>query len=303
MLSRGHFEMTLEETLQNWTVPSSANESEKQDRTERMIREAIADHDAFSTCRVEVFAKGSYANNTNVRFDSDVDIAVKCMEAEYWDEASSGVHTPTSTYEGIWTPGRFRAEVEAALRNAFGGNQVDSSGETALIVRSSTARVDADVVPCFSYRYYFQNGGSREGTKVWKKSGGGLVNYPEQQLTNGRAKNVRTNHGYKKVVRILKRVGISLADSGMSPPVLSFLIECLSYNCPDRLFFGASWKEIVRAVLIHLWNSLAGMEPTDSSSRLLEANECLFLFHPQQKWTRAEAREFVAEAWRYLGFS
>ncbi len=78
----------MEEKLSSWTGPSSDSEQEKQDRTERMIREAIDAHRAFEDCALAVFAKGSYANNTNVRADSDVDIAVECTEAEYWEEAA-----------------------------------------------------------------------------------------------------------------------------------------------------------------------------------------------------------------------
>jgi tRNA nucleotidyltransferase (CCA-adding enzyme) len=66
--------MSLEDKLAAWTRPSSDTEQDKQDRTERMIRQAIDSHAAFSNCSLKVYAKGSYANNTNVRSDSDVDI-------------------------------------------------------------------------------------------------------------------------------------------------------------------------------------------------------------------------------------
>lgn len=39
-----------------------------------MIREAINAHDAFKGSAYSIYAKGSYANNTNVKSDSDVDI-------------------------------------------------------------------------------------------------------------------------------------------------------------------------------------------------------------------------------------
>ncbi len=74
--------MSLEDRLQGWTGPSSDTEQEKQDRTLRMVREAIDEHAAFDDCRLSVYAKGSYANNTNVKTDSDVDISVQCHEVE-----------------------------------------------------------------------------------------------------------------------------------------------------------------------------------------------------------------------------
>ncbi|MFS0483125.1 hypothetical protein ACL1A8_12465 [Corynebacterium striatum] len=60
----------LELKLAGWTGPSSPTEQEKQDRTERMIREAIEAHPAFDGMSCKIYAKGSYANNTNVKADT-----------------------------------------------------------------------------------------------------------------------------------------------------------------------------------------------------------------------------------------
>jgi hypothetical protein len=179
--------MSLEDQLSGWTNPSSDTEKDKQDRTERMIREAIDSHKAFNGCSLKVYAKGSYANNTNVRADSDVDIAVECTDVLYWEESENGVHTPGEPYEGIWTPEKLRAELVSAMKAKF-STQVDSSGTTAIQINSSSARVDADVVPCFSFRYYMKHG-SRDGTKIFKTDGSSIVNYPAQQLEYGIAKN------------------------------------------------------------------------------------------------------------------
>lgn len=86
--------MSLEDQLVGWIKPSSDTEKDKQDRTERIIRQAIDAHDPFDGCSLKVYAKGSYASNTNVRNDSDVDIAVACTDVLYWDGAEKGIHTP-----------------------------------------------------------------------------------------------------------------------------------------------------------------------------------------------------------------
>ncbi len=199
---------TLEETLSGWTGPSSNSEKEKQDRTERMIRDAIAEHQAFNNVSLSVFAKGSYANNTNVRADSDVDIAVKCSEAEYWEEAEPGLRPAFSgTYQGRWSPEILRSELTAALVAKFGKAPVDTSNSTAIFVKSNTARVDADVVPCFSFRRFMPYGNDRLGTMIFKKTGGTIINYPDQQLLEGRKKNTNTGNSFKKCVRVLKRLG------------------------------------------------------------------------------------------------
>jgi hypothetical protein len=298
LIQRGF--MSLEDTLASWTGPSSPSEQDKQERTERMIREAVRDHRPFADCALSVYAKGSYANNTNVRADSDVDVAVECTEVEYWEESEAGAHPPGPSYSGPWTPEKLKTELVSALRNAFSG-QVDTSGSIAIKINSSSARVDADVVPCFTYRYYFP-GGQHQGTKLFTTSGVGVVNYPAQQLANGTLKNVRTGYSYKKAVRVLKRIENAMAEVNAFRGLPSYLVECLAYNCPDSVFRQPSWASTIREMLAHIWTELQGNEPPEEGKRWLEGNERLFLFHSSQKWSRQDGRDFAYSAWNHYGF-
>lgn len=291
--------MSLEERLISWTKPSNDTEQEKQERTERMIREAISSHRAFDDCNLEIYAKGSYANNTNVRSDSDVDIAVECKNVIYFDRSSTSVYQPGKSYTGIWTPDKLREELVLAMEAEF-GEQVDPTGSTAIQINSSSARVDADVVPCFAYRYYMETG-FREGTKIFKKDRSSLVNYPKKQLENGRTKNNRTNHSYKKGARLLKRIENEMAEKGQFRELPSYFMECLAYNCPDEAFMHETWTKCLKVMLYHIWSELQGDNELEIN-RWLEVNECFYLFHANQEWSRADAREFAKAAWNYLGF-
>jgi hypothetical protein len=294
--------MSIESTLAGWTGPSSATEQDKQARTERMIREAIDAHVPFHGYTLRVFAKGSYPNNTNVRTDSDVDVAVQCCEVVYFEEESPGAHGPSTPYTGPWTPAKLRSEVEAALRAEFPG-QVDASGTVAIEVESSTARVDADVVPCFSYEYRFASGGHRDGTRVFRRTTGSFENFPQQQLDQGRAKNSRTNQRFKQAVRVLKRVENAMVGDNVHREVPSFLVECLVYNCPDRLLTPYSWSDRIRGLLVHIWDATQGDAEPGAHELWLEVNESKYLFGTHQSWTRGDARDFSKAAWNYLGFS
>ena len=291
--------MSLEDQLTGWTKPSSDTEKDKQDRTERMIREAIDSHDPFNDCSLNIFAKGSYANNTNVRTDSDVDIAVECTDVVYWDEAEPEVHTPGDKYVGIWTPSKLRAELVDAMKAKF-PNQVDDSGNTAIQVNSSSSRVDADVVPCFTYLYYMK-GSSRGGTKIFQTQGTSIVNYPIQQLEYGTKKNNATGYAYKKGVRLLKRIENKMSEEGRFRELPSYFVESLVFNCPNSVFDKSTWTDRLRGMLIYIWDELQGGEP--ETGRWVEANDCFYLFHSNQKWTRKDGREFACAAWNYLGFS
>ncbi|MBC9944178.1 nucleotidyltransferase [Leucobacter sp. cx-328] len=291
-----------EDQLKTWTAPSSDAEQEKQDRTERMIREAIDAHPGFDGYRslFSVYAKGSYANNTNVKFDSDVDIVVECSDVEYWRNADrdNPGYSGGTPYQGVWTPEKLRTEIGAALRSKFPG--FVSEGSTAFEVNASSSRVNADVVPSFTFKLYYSSGNYARGTKVFKKDGTSVENYPNQQLENGRSKNSNTNFAYKKAVRILKRLENTLVEKKLAEPVPSFVLECLIYNCPDEFFTRGSWRAVMRACLAEIFNHT--LKPEADNDRWLESNGIKYLFHLNQKWTLPQIHKFADAAWDYMEF-
>jgi len=72
-----------EEELSKWTKPPSDTEESKVENAIRMVKEAINNDDKLKAKSIEVFAQGSYANNTNVRLNSDIDINVRYTGAFY----------------------------------------------------------------------------------------------------------------------------------------------------------------------------------------------------------------------------
>jgi hypothetical protein len=91
-----------------------------------------------------------------------------------------------------------------------------------------------------------------------------------------------------------------MAEDGAFRELPSFFMECLAYNCPNSVFANSTWTDCLRKMLFHIWDQLQGDEPT--SGRWVEVNDCLFLFHQGQKWTRNDGREFAKAAWNYFGF-
>lgn len=79
-------------TFRDWSKPSSDTEVDKCDRAERIFKQASAEVD------VRTYTKGSYASNTNVRLDSDVDVAVELRRSFYFNtDAVPGFVPPTCT--------------------------------------------------------------------------------------------------------------------------------------------------------------------------------------------------------------
>lgn len=65
-----------EQTLQSYTAPLLTVEKQRADNTIKMIKSAIDADDDLKSMNIEVFTQGSFANNTNVRAESDVDVCV-----------------------------------------------------------------------------------------------------------------------------------------------------------------------------------------------------------------------------------
>ena len=146
-----------ENWLRNSIGPASATEQEDRDRSEKRIRDAIM-ADKRLASNVRVFVKGSYANKTNVRRDSDVDIAVewtswayitRVNDAEKYSWQQLGVTLTVGP-----SPSEYRQWISDALVIAFGGAAVDVTGKTAITVTKSSTTLDADVVPSFRLKRY-----------------------------------------------------------------------------------------------------------------------------------------------------
>lgn len=253
-----------EELFRRWSGPASNTEGEKRDRTENAIREAILNSPQFAGRAVRVFAKGSYKNNTNVRLDSDVDVAVEFQEAMYHDamdevEGMPQVDLGLTPYSGSYPTERFKDDVERALVKQFGSPAVDR-GNKAIHVREDNGSLSADVVPCFTYHRYYaiDYSSSRplyyKGIQIHPDSRGTVVNWPEQTYENGTAKNNVTGRRYKRIVRILKRLENDMVEKGIIKEVPSFLIECLVYNVSNEGFQHDTYLADVRWVLAHIFN-------------------------------------------------
>lgn len=200
--------------------------------------------------KIKLFVQGSYANNTNVRTMSDVDIAVIQEEVFRTEYRSAGTAYPQtdSDYGFVSVPvpdKTFKDEVQECLEDKF-GSDVERKNKS-IKVHGNTYRKDADTVPCKRYRDYrsdYSRNASNYvgGIVIYPDRGLPIINYPEQHIANGREKNTNTNHYYKKMVRILKKMRYLMEDSYYAPyvnaakVVNSFMLESLLWNIEDTWY-------------------------------------------------------------------
>lgn len=301
--------MDWETWLTNAAKQPSDHEDAKAQKTEGQIREALRASTALKGKPWHVYVKGSYANNTNVRLDYDVDIAVEWHGYFYYDLVL-GAEDKTPGQVGItpssdeYTRADFKRDVEAALVARFGRTAV-KPGDIALRIRENQTTLPADVVPCWEYHRYDGPGwgGSQVvhvGSRVYPKSGGHKNNFPQQQLDNGVRKNNATGRRYKRMVRCFKKLQTHLLDKGLIEEELpSYLSECLVYNVPNEKLRRVSYKADMRSVLAFLFN---GLLPAGDSDDWLEGNELKYLFRGQVMVSKPRIRAVLDACWTELGF-
>ena len=303
-----------EDTFRKWSKPSSDDECEKQERAERMVGEAIRNHDPLKSHGVIVIPQGSYRNNTNVRQESDVDICVCSTDPIFYDYEFADYGNDLSGIKpSDYSYAQFKKDVGDALVKKFGKAGV-TRGNKAFDIHENTCRVDADVVPALAYRMYYKKEATTnwqgqviyttpyvqpEGTKFISDSGEEIQNWPEQHYTNGVEKNNKTGQRFKFIVRAVKRLKFYLIDKKIAAAndIPSYLIECLLYNVPDDVFKGDSYKANVQGALAHCYHAT---KTDETCKEWEEVNGIKYLFHATQPWTRAQVNAFVLAAWGHV---
>lgn len=290
-----------EETLNNWRYPASDTEETKLANAEKMVREAIADSEELKNKSTEIFGQGSYANDTNVKINSDIDINV-CLSDTIFIQIPEGKKQEDFGYsDSDYKFSEYKDAVERALVKKFGRKDVIRN-DKCITVLANTYRVEADVVPTFKYNRHDDNGGKAIGTKFITDEGYPVINYPLQHIENGKLKNSQTQRRFKRLTRIFKRLRYKMIEDKIpvSDNITSFLIECLLWNVPNKVFNDYdTWTERLKQSIIFLYNNT---KEDKDCKEWGEVSELLYLFHSGRKWSREDVNSFLLQAWKYLEF-
>lgn len=294
-----------EEILKSWTSPLSQTEEQRVENTVLMIKDAVTSYDKLSDCTMEIFAQGSYANNTNVRQNSDVDICVMLTSTVFCNYVDGKTDTDYGYTAGSITYSDYKSYIVEALKKKF-GDDVVAVGNKSIDIKSNSYHVNADVVPTFQYRDFKIISSTDptkyvEGVKYFAKDGTEVINYPKDHISNGRQKNNNTNYEYKKLVRIMKHIRDDMVYDGKTDgdKITSFLIECLVWNVPNDTITGSNtWAGTVQNAIGHLWNAIKD----DKHKEWGEVSERLYLFHSVRKWTAEGTKDFLYNMYNYLEF-
>ncbi len=281
-----------EKQLKSYEAPLSDSEEQKCRNAIGMIRDALkglgysegnnsikeeySDTYAFSLEMrssasdrdIKLLLQGSYANKTNVKQESDVDIAVieeNTFKTKYPVGASDSTYNFVKSSSKVTTQ-TLKDEVEEALKLKF-GKDVERKSKS-IKVHGNSYRVNADTVPAMRYKNFevlnsFNKNNYAGGINIISDEGEIIINYPEQHIANGRRKNVTTNYYYKKMVRVMKKMRYIMEDNNIASAkkVSSFGLESLLWNIPDNIYIDNSqyrhvylYNQIINYIFININN-------------------------------------------------
>lgn len=246
--------------------------------------------------RIKLLVQGSYANNTNIRGKSDVDVAVIQEEIFRTEYRTYVEPQKDSDYGFSVAPSpaiSFKDEVEKCLRDKF-GSDVERKNKS-IKVHGNTYRKDADTVPCTRYRDYTNDYRKDPenyigGIVIYPDHGIPIINFPEQHIANGKKKNSDTNRYYKKMVRIMKYMLYFMQASSYksAEPMSSFGLESLLWNIPNDKFvkyvsYGFIFQDLIEYLKFN----------TDKLPEFREANGIKKLCQNDESVT--EYKEFIRD--------
>lgn len=265
--------MIDEKQLSIW---ASAPNATKYRYTHEEIRKALNKYlpnEAFnksgfkiSNSDYEVYLQGSYANSTNIKEDSDVDVIVELKSLVFSYDVDDLTSEEKKEFHSTYpNPSKykfedFKRDVYNSLAIYF--NNVEYS-EKCLKIPGNTLRVNADIVPCFEHRKYekftyltrnkFIPGIKFFNTNTQEK----IINFPKKHIENCEAKNVDTEGNFKGTIRIFKHLNKELKEKNLvkDGEAPSYFIENMLYNCSPQVF-NNSYTDIVLKVFQFLTNDI-----------------------------------------------
>jgi hypothetical protein len=275
----------------NW---SSQADSTFPSWTHSVLHDALKNAKLLRDLRIEVYVQGSYANHTNVRKDSDVDLVVQLklpLEEDVSDLTRPEVelfyqHYGRTSYG--WE--EFREDVLRSLREKFFVKEGDKCVDITDI--DSLLRVPADILPAIEFRRYsafpsLAGEVYEEGVFFRDTEGNVIVNFPKQHRVNGTAKDRKTGGRFKQTVRVFKnarRHKTAEIDKDETP---SYFLECLIYNIPNPVF---------RAPLANCYENCLNwlIDHQDEFDDFPCQNNLVALFGTgQDQWTTTSAKNLV----------
>lgn len=284
-----------ENQLVIWAHQGSITQSAS---TYAAVKRALETADArYAGRSSKIFLQGSYANDTNIYADSDVDVVIQLDDCFYYDETDLPEAMRAERAAGRAVAQYAFADFKRDVLVQLGAKFSDiTPGDKAVFIPGSGPRRDADVLVAVTFRKFFVPAGKTtahywEGVCFFTPAGVKIVNYPRYHAAHCTTKHQATSQWFKPTVRIFKNlrnraVSDGLIATGTAP---SYFLEGMLYNVPNTEFGGSYGVTVVNALNWLLKADSAALICTNARFPLLDETSPV-------SWRKAQFDAFLAGA-------
>jgi len=289
--------------LETWSNPGANDSATK--TYNRVKNVLIADNSILQQKGkdFEVYLQGSYKNSTNIYADSDVDLVVQ-LNSTWQRNLSRLSRTQKSRYKQNYSTASyqlddFHNDVVSTLRADYGRDAVTVE-DRALVLKSDSLPLTADIVVCLQYRRYkqFNNKTDQDYDEGIffrdRTTREEIISYPKIHYKNGAEKNRSAHQRYRETIRIIKNARSYLVNKGEISADLapSYDIECLLYNVPEdrykhdyqeRYLEILEWRAKAELSDFHCQNGIQKLFG-NSSTQWAESDAMNFFVHLLDLW-------------------
>ena len=261
----------INETTLSKRAEAPSKENDKSSYTYNIIRELLLDKFWNS---VDIYLQWSYANSTNIKKDSDIDIII-CNKNIYFSNIDRLTDIEKNKFNENWTQAnysfsQFKSDVKNYLQEKF-PYKVERKDKCIKINLQNERYVDVDVVPCFIHKRFYKyiskfDNKYDEWIEFYSDKWESIVSFPKTHKKNGETKNQSTDGVYKDMVRIMKNSKKYLVDNWKMDEkfISSFMIECCIRNVSNNIFSWASYKNIVNNVMGNIYSDMQNLKQCEN---------------------------------------
>lgn len=268
---------------------------------ENILKQAVANAAAttpyFDAKDVLIYLQGSYACQTNTKFQTKMEVVVelvKTSEYDYETMRPEHFHLREDFYADFNYYFDVRKFKECLL------TQIQKLVKPKIIVGATNFLIPAfgdlqhivDIFPCFKYKYFDDRGGSIRAKLVFDRNlNDHYLIFTNLHAANGKLKDEMTQGNFKRIVRLFKNlVAISLREDKNIHAVRGYYIECLLYNVPNEIYYAEDGKLVSVFLKVINWLNFANLDDFVCQNQIWS-----FWGMADGFWNKAAARQLIRD--------
>lgn len=266
---------------------------------EKILKQAVAKAAVtapfFDAKDVVIYLQGSYASQTNTKFQSKIEVVVEVQKTQEYDYQTARREDFKMRedffvdFEHYFDVKRFKDALADEIKKLI-KQKVVLDATNILIPAFGELQHSIDIFPCFKYKYFLPDGASIRGKLVYEKNlDEHYLIFTNLHAANGELKDEMTHGNFKKMVRFFKTLtAISLREDFNLRNVRGYYVECLLYNVPNEMFYAVDGKLSAVFLKIINWLNFADLDDFVCQNQIWSLWGIADGF-----WTKSAARQYI----------